>query len=99
MMKSIALDRRASRHQETASRVIDGEAIVLRPMDNSILSLNRAGSRIWELLADSPTVGGIVETICEEFDVERERAAPDVVTFLTMLVEKGLATVTDEPTP
>jgi len=83
-------NKTASRHKDTASRIIDGEAVILRPMDNMILNLNETGTRIWELLAESPEVGRIIQIICEEFDVEKESATRDVVAFLEKMEQKGL---------
>jgi hypothetical protein len=83
-------DRIVSRHMQTASRVIDGEAVILRPMDNVILSLNETGTRIWELLERSQSVSSILRTICAEFEVDEDTAAADVAAFLTEMQGKGL---------
>lgn len=80
----------ATRHTDTASRIIDGEAVILRPMDNAILTLNETGTRIWELLAESPAVDRIIRIVCDEFDVEEEAAATDVTAFLEEMERKGL---------
>lgn len=83
-------DKTASRHADTASRIIDGEAVILRPMDNMILNLNQTGTRIWELLDSSVAVEQIIRTICEEFAVEEEEATRDVTAFLDKMLKKGL---------
>ena len=89
----------ASRHKDTASRIIDGEAVILRPMDNMILNLNETGSRIWELLAESPAIPQIVQSVCEEFEVGQETAAADVMTFLQKMEDKGLVRITPADQP
>ena len=85
-------DQVVSRNTSTASRIIGGEAIILTPLDSKIRNLNETGSRIWELLAEKPTVGDLVLHIHREFDVSEEQARLDVMTFLEQLTAKGLVT-------
>ena len=89
----ISLDQVVFKDKQTASRIIAGEAIVLTPMDSKIHSLNDTGSRIWELLADEPTVGEIVAQIHSEFKVSEEQAQADVIAFLEELAAKGMVTL------
>lgn len=89
----ISLDQVVSKDKQTASRIIAGEAIVLTPMDSKIHSLNETGSRIWELLADEPTVGEIVAQIHSEFKVSEEQARADVIAFIEELTAKGIITL------
>lgn len=89
----ISLNQVVSRDKQTASRLIAGEAIVLTPMDSKIHSLNDTGSRIWELLADEPTVGELVAQIHSEFKVSEEQARADVIAFLEELAAKGMVTL------
>jgi len=89
----ISLDQVVSRDKRTASRLIAGEAIVLTPRDSKIHSLSETGSRIWELLADEPTVGEIVAQIHSEFKVSEKQARADVIAFIEELVAKGMVTL------
>ena len=86
-------DQVVSRNKSTASRIIGGEAIILTPQDSNIRNLNETGSRIWELLAEKPTVGDLVLHIHSEFDVSEAQAKSDVMAFLEQLIVKGLVTV------
>jgi len=89
----ISLDQVVSKDKRTASRLIAGEAIVLTPMDSKIHSLNETGSRIWELLANEPTVGELVAQIHSEFKVSEEQARADVIAFIEELATKGMVTL------
>jgi hypothetical protein len=51
---------------------------------------NPVGSRIWELMDGSRTVGQIVAQLIDEFDVEPERAQRTTLEFFAMLEEKEL---------
>jgi hypothetical protein len=89
----IALDQVVSRDERTASRVLAGEAIILTSMDSRIHSLNETGSRIWELLADEPTLGEVVARMCAEFEVSEEQARTDVLSFIGLLASKGMVSL------
>ena len=89
----LSLDQVVARDKQTASRVIAGEAIVLTSKDSKIHNLNETGSRIWELLADEPTVGEMVAQIHSEFKVSEEKARADVTAFIGELAAKGMVTL------
>ncbi len=81
------------RNEKTASRILEGEAVILTPEDSKVHCLNEVGSRIWELLAEKPTVGEIISKIYEEFEVSKEQAETDVLEFLKELKSKEMITV------
>jgi hypothetical protein len=89
----ISLDQIVRRNEKTASRVLAGEAIVLTPQNSKIHSFNETGSRIWELLAEEPTVEEVVAQIRGEFEVSEEQAQADVTAFLEELAAKGMVTL------
>jgi PqqD family protein of HPr-rel-A system len=86
----LSSDQVVRRDKRTASRIWDGEAVVLTPMSSKIHGLNETGSRIWELLVDEPTVGELAAQIHREFEVSEEQARVDVITFIEELVAWGL---------
>jgi hypothetical protein len=88
----ISLEQIVRRNEKTASRVLAGEAIVLTPQNSKIHSFNETGSRIWELLADEPTVKEVMAQIRSEFEVGEEQAQADVIAFLEELAAKGMVT-------
>jgi hypothetical protein len=77
-------------HPRTASRLFSGEAVVITPAENTVRMFNPVGSRIWELMDGSRTVGQIVAQLIDEFDVEPERAQRTTLEFFAMLEEKEL---------
>lgn len=76
----------------TASRVIEGEAVILSMETKVLRGLNPVGSRIWELIDGQRSVEEIVGVIVKEFDVEPPWAEEDVRGFLEELLDKGLVT-------
>ena len=91
----IDLNQICTRNDQTASRVMAGEAIVLTPMDSRIYTFNETGTRIWELLVGSPRIGDLIQEIHQEFNVTRQQAEQDVMTFVHSLLERGLVTLSD----
>ena len=64
---------------------------------DAIYTLNGVGARIWQLLETAVSVGAIVGTLADEFDVSADRAATDVVEFLAVLESRGLLHPDDSP--
>lgn len=46
------------------------------------------GERTVELVNGARTVGQIVDTLCDEYDVDRETCAADTLNFVQLLVER-----------
>ena len=77
----------------TAWRVYDGEAVLLCPDDSTLNTLNAVGTLIWESADGKTPVSTIVARICDDFDVDPERAERDTMAFIEKLRERGLLTV------
>ena len=88
-------DQYLTQNPRTAWRVYDGEAVILRPDDSTLNSLNAVGTLIWEAADGKTLVSAIVARISEEFDVEPERAERDVTAFVETLCQRGLLIVSD----
>ena len=66
---------------------------------DAIYTLNEAGSRIWQLLAEPCSVRRLAETICDEYDVSMETATADVIELLDALESRGLVRPAGEMGP
>ena len=84
------LDKCPSKHPRTASRVIDGEAVIVVCDEDLIKVLNRLGSRIWELADGRRTVREIAREICSEYEVDGEQAEKDTVEFVEELLKSRM---------
>jgi len=78
------------RQPDAASRIYDGEAFIVLPHSHVYKILNQVGSRVWDLIDGSRTVGGIAEVIAEEYDVTQDTALKDVNEFLGELEANGM---------
>jgi hypothetical protein len=77
-----------SQSERTASRVIEGKAVVITVDQNELHVLNGVGTRVWQLL-DGRGLDAVVATIVSEFEVDAERAAGDVRRFVEQLLSLG----------
>jgi len=74
--------------ERTASRVIDGKAVVITIDRNELHVLNAVGTRVWEL-SDGRSLQAIIEEIVREFEVDIETASLDVHAFAERLLAIG----------
>ncbi|HID64386.1 MAG TPA: pyrroloquinoline quinone biosynthesis peptide chaperone PqqD [Anaerolineae bacterium] len=83
-------------HPQVAARIIDGEAVIVLPESGQVTVLNEVGSRIWELIDGTRSVGEITEAIVAEYDVTAEQAERDVEEFIQELVDNKMLVLADE---
>ena len=88
------LDKKVTRDENVAWRIIGDEAVLLSAEDSSVHSLDAVGTRIWELCDGEKTVSEIVDLVVSEFEVDRETAEKDVVEFIEELMQKEKSLVT-----
>ncbi|MGA1868372.1 MAG: PqqD family protein [bacterium] len=78
------------KNEKTASRTIDGQAVIMTIEDNTLHTLNEVGTRIWDLCDGERTLDDIAMIIHEEFQVEYEEAQADCKAFLEELRAKSM---------
>ncbi len=88
------LDKKVTRDENVAWRIIGDEAVLLSAEDSSVHSLDAVGTRIWELCDGEKTVTEIIDQVVSEFEVDRETAEKDVVEFIQELMQKEKSLVT-----
>jgi hypothetical protein len=85
--------------KKMAARVIDGRVMMLTIADSRLHRLNATGTRVWQGIEAGKTVTEIIDTLCGEFAVDRERASADVTALLTELVARGIVAPATEESP
>ncbi len=71
-----------------ASRVIEGEALIVLPVQGEAFILNGTGTRVWELLGQGAKIEAIVRAIVDEYDVTAPQALRDIQAICDQLVER-----------
>lgn len=74
-------------------RQVAGETVVLPSGDdldlNMIITLNDTGKFLWERLEKGAQVDELVAQLCNEYEVDAERARTAVCTFIDKLNKHG----------
>jgi hypothetical protein len=83
-----------TRRQDVASRLVDGEMVVLDREHGFVHQLNRTATLVWEQCDGEHTAAQIASQMCENFEVDRSTALNDVVKILNEL--RKLALVRNE---
>ena len=81
----------------TASRVLEGEAVVVLPLESVVHTFDLVGTRIWELATGSNKLSKIINAIQDEFEVEADKAKQDAIEFIEELVSKNILTLSGIP--
>jgi hypothetical protein len=71
-------------------REIDDETIFLGESGVEIHSINTVGTFIWKAIDGVRTLGGILDRLCDEYQVARETAERDLLRFVHALEQKGI---------
>lgn len=73
--------------------IIDGEAVLLHLETGKYFSLNRTGTRMWQLIRESTPEPRIVSMVAEEFSVPEGRVSLDLRVLVSELAARGLVVV------
>jgi len=69
---------------------VSGELVLLDLSSESYFGLDVIGARIWGLLESGASVGDVLDTLMEEYEVERATLEADLGELLDKLAEAGL---------
>ena len=77
-------------------RVVGGENVVvpvgaMSKVFHGMINLNDTGAFMWKFFSEDHTLEEGVSALCEEYEVEEERARNDVQKFMTTVQENGFA--------
>ena len=89
------LDKKVTRDENVAWRIIGDEAVLLSAEDSSVHSLDQVGTRIWGALTASASVQEAYDTLLDEYDVTPEVLQQDMAELIEQLVENGLLALAD----
>jgi hypothetical protein len=90
---SIERDSRVIRSREILESAVDGEVIALDIAQGECYGFNPVASSIWHLLGSETSVAEICDSMCKEFEVERDVCEADVTRLLVELQSAGLVDV------
>ena len=81
-----------------ASRLLNGEAIVMNPVDSTLFNLNETATAIWLAADGRTTLRQIVERdICPAWDIDPDAALEDAERFARELAAHSILLIPTEP--
>jgi len=87
-----------ARSMQIASRMLDGEMIIMSAVDSTLFNLNAVGTIIWQAADGITPLSEIVaRRICIKFDVSQEVAYRDALEFVKDLESHGILSVFERP--
>jgi hypothetical protein len=87
-----------ARSKAIAARMIGGEMMVMSALDSTFFTLNEVASTIWQAADGRTPLSEIVTgKVCQEFEVERDRAQHAADRFVDELSQHGILLVSDQP--
>jgi hypothetical protein len=71
--------------------VVDGETVIVSPLDLRYHALNTTATAVWDLLADGTTVDQVTEALTARFEVDESTCRDEVRACLDNFVSIGIA--------
>lgn len=79
-------------HPDVVFRRLEDRIVLVHIGTNQVFELNRTGARIWELLEQGIEGEQLLESLADEFDVDREQLRSEVDDILSELASERLIT-------
>jgi hypothetical protein len=76
--------------KDVLAQELDGETVLLELASDSYFGLDAVGTRVWQLLNDGQGQSAMVDTLLDEYEVERETLERDISELLDRLSAAGL---------
>jgi len=87
---SLGLETVLRRNPNAAYRIYDGQATIVLPDRSEVNVLNELGSLVWERIDGARTLGQIVDSVVQEYEVNAGEARQDIMEFVGALHEHGM---------
>ena len=86
----INLDSIVSYREDLDTTDIDGDKVMMDLEKGQYFALNSVGSRIWEEIQSPVKLSSVVDTLLQEYEVDRETCEKSVIEFIEGLNSAGL---------
>lgn len=97
MSQAVSLTSRARIPEGILFHVLQDELVVLNLNNGIYFGLDPVGTRIWQLIQGFPShpLQRVVQALTEEYEVEEERCAQDLLHLVSCLQENTLLEVSN----
>jgi len=80
-------------NDEFCERKVGDETVLLSDSGVEVLSLNGVGTYIWSQVDGQSDLEKIAKAMCQEYEVEQDQAATDLLAFVDRLLEHNLVSL------
>lgn len=88
--QALSLDLRAVQNKNSIASDMNGEKVLLSIDNGKYYNLGAIGGRIWDMMTYPESIGSIVNTLIDEYEIDRTTCEEQVFSFLTHLSEERL---------
>ena len=88
--------QRFVRAEGAAAGLVDGQTVVVSPLDLRYHALNPTGTVLWDLLAEGTTLDQAVQRLLADFEVDEATCRRDVEACFAQFVSVGIAVAVNE---
>jgi hypothetical protein len=89
----VSFTDRAAAPAHVLVRFLDRESVLLNLETERYFGLDETGTRMWQLVTDSPNIDVAYQELLAEFDVEPDLLRSNFTELLSRLVDNGLLQV------
>ena len=89
----IDLNSIVSHRKDIDTTDLDGEKVMMDLEKGQYFALNSVASRIWEVIESPISINKVIDTLLEEYEVEREECEKSVLEFVQGLEDASLISV------
>ncbi len=72
---------------------LSGEAVLLNLTTGKYYGLDEVGTRMWQLILDQAKLESAYKILLDEYEVDEEQLASDLIHLIDSLAEQGLISV------
>ena len=91
------LNKFISKSSNTASRIIEDEAVIVLPGISQVNTLNKVGTRIWDMADGNKKISEIINIIQHEFEAEAIQIKNDSIEFINKMLTENMLVISDLP--
>lgn len=99
MKVELLLTSRVRIRDDVLSRDLQGEQVILDLSSGVYFGLDPVGTRIWHLLQAHQPLQKVLDSLIDEYEVTEAQCAQDLLSFVALMVEKGLVEVCNGADP
>ena len=95
MRYTLSLESRVRMPEGVVSQSLDSETVLLDLDRGVYYGLDPVGTRTWDLIREQPCLPlqQILDSLLDEYDVQEDQCARDLLNLLSVMQEKGLVEV------